>query len=773
LAALVAGAGAAGTESEADVTESLGVHYERTEVANLVARPDGSFLALVGKWPRPQRVETVLADGTHDTAAPATPAPPEAKLFPAADGQSYALGYEGLTRLEPDGSPDPTFGSGGTVKPPRCGARAVYELPSGQIAVVCTEVNGTHVAYGSLSVSILDHDGSEAAGGESGVSLPGSYAPASIVPIVEISPTADGGALVVGTGFMVELEPDGSLKRGFGELGVAATNHSVIGADVLPSGAIEAVGTPPEERGGSEDVALYRFSAAGQPEAAFGPQGGRRFDLSGGGEDQAQVVSWGSEGSVLVAGRTVRGGRCSKEECKETPFVAAFSAAGELEAGFGVGGVAELSSLTAVPAGYTGAGVTAIARRPDGSIVAAGTLSPNETTNFFAGLSAGGALLPGFGQGGIVSAPEKLRASQEVVGLVPLKSGGLLAAGTTDVGIEDRPALIRYGADDRLDRSLGNGAGFVFLHEAEGHYSHGATGFAVAGGKILTGVYEYPHSHLVMARAGNGSPVASFGKGGTVDLPDGIHALQEAFAPGGDPLVLARSRAGGEAGVLLRYLPNGKLDRSFSGDGRLAMRLGKQAVRGRALLAEPGGRILVGGSLGHRFALLSLLPDGKPDPRFGDGGWAVTKLGSATHFLALARIGSHIYLAGTLGDDRGKSNLVLMRFDRDGQLDRGFGRGGMRIVKSESWPHPTQIIATPAGPLVVMSGGGKPLITFGRGGKVSERPVRAQAAGAPPEQVSDVRATVSGRQLVVGWTTYSDADGAQVFHLSRGPLDRP
>jgi hypothetical protein len=60
------------------------------------------------------------------------------------------------------------------------------------------------------------------------------------------------------------------------------------------------------------------------------------------------------------------------------------------------------------------------------------------------------------------------------------------------------------------------------------------------------------------------------------------------------------------------------------------------------------------------------------------------------------------------------------------------------------------------------------LLTFGRDGKVRRRP-----AGNRPQFVSDVRAAIAGRQLILGWVTYSQVDKAQIYHLTRRPLARP
>jgi hypothetical protein len=163
-----------------------------------------------------------------------------------------------------------------------------------------------------------------------------------------------------------------------------------------------------------------------------------------------------------------------------------------------------------------------------------------------------------------------------------------------------------------------------------------------------------------------------------------------------------------------------------------------------------------------------LLPDGKPDPSFGSGGWSITKVGSATHYLTLKRAGSHIYLAGTVGEEREDEHVILLRFDSDGRLDRSFGRRGSIVGPRTTFPaHPMEILPTRDGIVVVLSRGPRALLTFTRDGRVRRQPV-----GAHSQYASDVRATVSGSRLILGWSTYSRAAKALIYHLAARPLGR-
>jgi hypothetical protein len=188
-------------------------------------------------------------------------------------------------------------------------------------------------------------------------------------------------------------------------------------------------------------------------------------------------------------------------------------------------------------------------------------------------------------------------------------------------------------------------------------------------------------------------------------------------------------------------------------------------VKARALVPVSGGKFLVGGRSGDSFAITRLLPDGSSDPRFGSHGWSVVAPGGPAKYMTLSRAGSHIYLAGLVGE-RDEQDLVLMRFDRNGHLEKSFGRGGHLTTHLSRTEQPLKIVPTRRGILVVLSGGLKPLVTFGRNGKVSERPV-----GTRPQFVEDVRATVADGNLIVGWNRYVRSIGRQVYYLRRLPLE--
>jgi uncharacterized delta-60 repeat protein len=727
-------------------TQSLGTHMEATEVSTVVAEPDGGLLAQQGR-----RVMAFLPNGSSNTAF--APIKIEALegggLFPAADGKSFVLDQEKLTRLNPDGTVDTSFGAGGTAKV-SLGTDAVGNLGSGKVVAVSYSQIGARNPNFDVGVTILDADGSpDREEVRSGPTSPG-YGGGKLIK--EVVPAPDGGALVVGRNFLLRLTAEGAPDQGFARKGLLNL-EAVAGAHFLADGSIEVVGSGSLAK--RSVPSIRRFTAAGKLDKSFGTDGARLYEVSA----QINTASWAPDGSVVLGGRDEDPGSCAGEnekDCDETPVLVSIDAAGGLDAGFGEGGVLRLAALTARPGpdGFRSEGVIAMARRPDGSVVAVGNAPPNESVGFLAAVSAGG-LLQSFGEGGIARSAEPVPAEERVYGLVPLPGGKLLASATTDIGHEERAVLIRFAADGGLDPSFGAGSGFVNV--AGG--GRQATRPALRDGKVLLDPYTYPHPTVQMADAEDGAPVESFGAGGTVHLKgrEGYVSAVE-FASDGDPVVLEHhpGGSGGNPIPIQRFQPNGKPDRAFGHDGRVVLEPPVRELQATSLAAAPGGRILVGGFAGNRFVVTRLLPNGKPDPHFGTHGWAVTRVHGELGSMVMARSGSRLFLAGVAGGN-GRPHVFLLHLDAHGHR-----QGGTRSAATESRAEATTLLVTPAGPIVLLERVAAPVFDF-----TSKGPVRHPSIGSQSKPLLAVQGAISEGHLVVGW---SPEEVRPLFHLSSVPL---
>jgi uncharacterized delta-60 repeat protein len=105
---------------------------------------------------------------------------------------------------------------------------------------------------------------------------------------------------------------------------------------------------------------------------------------------------------------------------------------------------------------------------------------------------------------------------------------------------------------------------------------------------------------------------------------------------------------GKEFGAVGRYLPNGRLDRSFGGgDGVVLLRQQRPFT---AVALQKNGRIVLASPLGGRAGLTRLLPNGALDKSFGEGGYLYG--GASTSWyptnVAVAQDGG-IFIGGMTG----------------------------------------------------------------------------------------------------------------------------
>jgi uncharacterized delta-60 repeat protein len=189
-----------------------------------------------------------------------------------------------------------------------------------------------------------------------------------------------------------------------------------------------------------------------------------------------------------------------------------------------------------------------------------------------------------------------------------------------------------------------------------------------------------------------------FGQGGKVLVPPppgaGEWPGDQVVQPDGKIVVAgtAAPARNGYAVLLLRFLPDGKLDPSFGTGGRVWTDLvtldsplkgavvGDVALgssSGTAVALQPDGKIVVGGATqsgaSTAFAVLRYLPDGRPDEAFGSGGLVVTDFDPTTNdgVGAVAALpDGRILAVGAAG-----AAVALARYRPDGQLDTTFGSG--------------------------------------------------------------------------------------------------
>ncbi|HEY7151072.1 MAG TPA: hypothetical protein VH391_05280 [Solirubrobacterales bacterium] len=138
--------------------------------------------------------------------------------------------------------------------------------------------------------------------------------------------------------------------------------------------------------------------------------------------------------------------------------------------------------------------------------------------------------------------------------------------------------------------------------------------------------------------------------------------------------------------ALARYRRSGKLDRSFSADGRVETKFGDAyGDAATSVAVDSQGRIVAAGSLNpdfpDGFALARYLPDGSLDPSFGDHGTVTLSFGGREQQANAMAVDSQdrIVLAGSVlraPPPTWSSAWALARYLPDGSLDDSFGSAG-------------------------------------------------------------------------------------------------
>jgi uncharacterized delta-60 repeat protein len=405
------------------------------------------------------------------------------------------------------------------------------------------------------------------------------------------------------------------------------------------------------------------------------------------------------------------------------PVAAVVSPPGPLDHSFGGGdGVV----TTAVGPRFSNETALAMVAQPDGRLVVGGVVgtgSGERTGGDFLVVRylPDGRLDPVFGGDGIVTTDivpgpdEEFDQGDEVYALALQPDGKIVAAGTAQAADGfDAFAVVRYLPDGSLDAGFGDG-GVVTTHvstegpESVAHNQARAVALQPDGRIVVVGAETHegwavarylPDGSLDPSFSGDGTQITSFL--GEDDSSDRGGAYAVVVEPDGG--IVVAGAAPDPSGSyfdsvfgLARYLPDGTLDPGFSGDGLVTTGVGEapHSEVPRALVRQDDGRLLAVGEAmvdGHlfRFGLARWLPDGRLDPTFGGDGTVLTNvspIGSGSMAHAVAMQGSRIVAVGMAANhDRAPNgtydfhpDFATVRYLPDGRLDATFGGDGKAV----------------------------------------------------------------------------------------------
>lgn len=205
-------------------------------------------------------------------------------------------------------------------------------------------------------------------------------------------------------------------------------------------------------------------------------------------------------------------------------------------------------------------------------------------------------------------------------------------------------------------------------------------------GKIVVLAVGSEYTTALVRFLTDGSLDTSFGNGGFLILPDADgYAL--AMQPDGKILLAGDEYGVFSAFVLLRLLPDGSFDPSLDGDGKAVTNLPGSPINttAYAIALQPDGKVVVGGDTspqGYDIALVRYLPNGALDPTFdGDGRLIVNQFGDQNmRTLALGSDGAIVVAGFSYTVSSAPPDFFVARFLPNGGRDNGFDGDGIRLV---------------------------------------------------------------------------------------------
>ena len=259
-----------------------------------------------------------------------------------------------------------------------------------------------------------------------------------------------------------------------------------------------------------------------------------------------------------------------------------------------------------------------------------------------------------------------------------------------------RVTLIRYNPNGSVDTSFGADGIVIGRIEEWGNESNDLT--IQPDGKLLLLAYRSSGQPALVRFQPDGNLDSTFGSGGIVVVDVGLpiapftaHIPQGLLLDGsGRMVVLIRALEESTSRrliVLARFKPDGGLDPSFGTAGRVVVgSLGTGSNTPIAMARQDDGKIVVEGLVrpavgalaDYRMFVARFLEDGALDPGFGPSGTgyhvfdSLPVMDDGTGDIVVQPDGRIVVLAIHLDSD-----FILLRLMTDGNLDPGFGIGGV------------------------------------------------------------------------------------------------
>jgi uncharacterized delta-60 repeat protein len=524
------------------------------------------------------------------------------------------------------------------------------------------------------------------------------------------SPTPEGGRLVAvaaageGSSAVSRFDADGSLDPSFGKGGTSeALPFEVQAVASLPAGKVLVAGKGILEPGGTKSQPTYqvfvaRLGADGKVDPGFGKAGIVKLES----EDRV-------DGSEALA---VQGLQGETAEVAVRSAVVGLGPSGNLDPSFGKGGTVTTPGLAIAAEPAAGEALLVAGTEPTGR-PSAGEAGPEEL--YVARYTAAGQPDPTYAGGSGIAAPDQGEEAAAdaalfagdgsvTIGGVTHRSAGCVPGYSCD----NTPVVVRVTPDGRPDPGFGSdGIARLSSLTAPIESVYGAVGVrslaARSGGGILA-AGEGLGVTFVAALGTDGSLDGGFGAGGLVaeggSKPSYVSPVASGVDRAGDIYVLANTNSGtdlSESAIVLRYSPDGTLDRSYGEEGRAYV-----PSYPESLAVAPDGSAYV--TSGERSTLIKLTPSGSLDPHFGKGGSAQLSSVEPFGFGAITTLPDGDLLLAGSAYPRALAWPAVIRLRPDGKVDRSFGTHGVATTRpptGEEWQEASAMSVDDRGRIVL------------------------------------------------------------------------
>ena len=285
-------------------------------------------------------------------------------------------------------------------------------------------------------------------------------------------------------------------------------------------------------------------------------------------------------------------------------------------------------------------------------------------------------------------------------GIVLQSDGKYILAGSSSNGVNDDFGLLRFDSSGMLDPNF----------DVDGKRTDDVGSIVGPAQSVVI----QPDRKIIVAGSGNGQLLlarynadgsldASFGTGGRSSIPLGgtsESGHSAVLQPDGKIVVTGYLFSNGTVKAeVIRCLPNGSLDPSFDGDGRVTLAVGQSAI-GTAVAVQADGKIVLAGYSESPNAspfIARFDAAGVPDPAFDGDGLVVPPLANGAQARAIAlQADGKIVVAGISAQD-----FFVLRYNNDGSPDNSFDDDGVATVSlSTGYDQANAVAIQPDGRIV-------------------------------------------------------------------------